>query len=43
MGETRVTGLLDESLQGRLVEPEVEDGVHHAGHGHGRAGTHGNQ
>ena len=34
--EAFVAGLGDEALQGVDVESQVEDGVHHAGHGHGR-------
>jgi hypothetical protein len=32
VGEAAVAGLLGEALDGLVVEPEVEDGVHHAGH-----------
>ena len=41
--EAFVAGLGDQALQGFRVEPQVEDGVHHARHGHGRAGTHRHQ
>ena len=38
-----VAGLLDEALDGVVVEAEVEDRVHHAGHGEGRAGANGDE
>ena len=41
--ETAVVGLDRESLHHFVVETEVEDGVHHAGHGSAGAGTHGNE
>ena len=42
-GEARVIGLLDQPVDGLIVQAEVEDGVHHARHGHGGAGTHGHE
>ncbi len=39
VAEARVAGVPDLALQGLAVEAEVEDGVHHARHGHGRAGA----
>ena len=39
----RVVRLLNEAEHRLVVHAEVEDGVHHAGHGDGRAGAHGNQ
>ena len=32
-GKALVAGLLDEAVDGDVVEAEVEDGIHHAGHG----------
>ena len=43
VGKARVAGLLGQTLNGRVVQTEVEDGVHHAGHGLARAGAHGHQ
>ena len=43
VGEARVLGLLDEALDGVVVQAEVEDGVHHAGHGERGAGAHGDE
>ncbi len=40
VAEALVTGLADLALQGLGVEPQIEDGVHHAGHGERGAGTH---
>ena len=37
--EALVVRLLGEALHGVVVEPEVEDGVHHPGHRERRAGT----
>ncbi len=42
-GEPLVTRGLDQALDGLVVEADVEHRVHHAGHGHARAGTHGHQ
>jgi hypothetical protein len=39
-GETFVAGLARQADHGLVVEPQVEDGVHHAGHRSPRAGTH---
>ena len=33
IGKTRVTGLLNEPLDGLIVEAEVQHRIHHAGHG----------
>ena len=41
--EARVARLGGEALDGLVVEAEIEDSVHHAGHGFARAGTHGKQ
>ena len=35
--------LADLSLKGSFVQPQVENGVHHAGHGHGGTRAHGHQ
>ncbi len=43
VAEALVAGLGDQSLQGVGVQTEVQDGVHHARHGHGRTGTHRDQ
>ena len=40
---TRVVRLLSDGVDDRLVEAEVEDGVHHAGHGSARARTDGDE
>ena len=42
-GEAFVAGLLDEAAQGRFVEADVEDGVHHARHADAGAGAAGDQ
>ena len=42
-GKALVAGLLDEAVDGDVVEAEVEDGVHHAGHGERGAGADGDQ
>ena len=39
-GEALVAGLLGQALDRVVVEPEVQDGVHHAGHGELGAGAH---
>jgi hypothetical protein len=39
VAETRVVRQLDQALQGGLVQPQVEDGIHHARHGHRRTGA----
>ena len=36
-----VAGQLGQAHHGTVVEAQVEDGVHHAGHGSASAGTHG--
>ena len=41
--EARVAGLLRQRLDGLIVEPEVEDGVHHAGHRVAGAGADGHE
>ena len=38
-GEAFVARLGRQPFDGRVVEAEVEDGVHHAGHRHARAGA----
>ena len=43
VGKAGVAGLLGQALDGRVVQAEVEDGVHHAGHGLARAGAHRHQ
>ena len=43
VAEALVAGQADQSLQGGLVEAQVEDGIHHAGHGQGRARAHRDQ
>ena len=42
-GPTRVAGLLGEGLNDFFVQTEVQDGVHHAGHGCAGTGTNGNE
>jgi hypothetical protein len=42
-GEAPICGRLGQSLDGLVVQAEVEDGVHHAGHARARAGTHRHQ
>ena len=43
VSEAGVAGLFGQALDGCVVQAEVEDGVHHAGHGLARAGAHGHQ
>ena len=43
VGEALIAGAASEALHGFVVEPEVEDGIHHAGHGDARAGTDGDE
>jgi hypothetical protein len=43
VGEPLATRFGGQPLHGRVVETEVEDGVHHAGHGGARAGAHRHQ
>ncbi len=38
--EARVTGGADLALQGLGIQTQIEDGIHHARHGHGRARAH---
>ena len=42
-GEAFVAGLVDQPLQGGFVEADVEDGIHHAGHGDAGAGPAGDE
>ncbi len=41
--EAFVAGQLDQARQGGFVQAQVQDGVHHARHGHGGAGAHRHQ
>ena len=41
--KTGVVGQLDQALGHRVVDAQVEDGIHHAGHGGAGAGTDGDQ
>ncbi len=43
VGEAGIVAALGERLDGLIVEAEVEDGVHHAGHGELGAGADGDQ
>ena len=43
IAEAFVTRLLDLTLQCVGIEAQIEDGVHHTRHGHGRTGAHRNQ
>ncbi|CCX36754.1 uncharacterized protein BN452_00773 [Clostridium sp. CAG:1013] len=43
IGPASIAGLLGHNLHDFLVEAQVQDGVHHAGHGSAGAGTHGDQ
>ena len=43
VGKTGVVGLFGQTLNSLIVQAEVQDGVHHAGHGLARAGAHGHQ
>ena len=43
VGEALVVGLLRQPADGRVVEPEVEDRVHHPGHRERRTGAHGHE
>ena len=38
-----VVGLLGQALYGFVVQAQIQDGIHHAGHGSAGAGTHGDQ
>ena len=42
-GPAGIAGLLCQNLDDLLVQAQVQDGVHHAGHGGAGTGTHGNQ
>ena len=42
-GEAIVAGLGRQAFDGLVVEPDVQDGLHHAGHGELRAGAHGDE
>ena len=41
--EVGVVGLLGQALDGHVGQAQVQDGIHHAGHGSAGAGTHGDQ
>ena len=41
VGKMLVAGQLGQAHHGTVVEAQIEDGVHHAGHGSASAGTHG--
>ena len=43
VGPTGVAGLGSQNLNDFLVQTQVQDGIHHAGHGSAGAGTNGNQ
>ena len=43
IGEAPVAGFLRQRLDGRVVEAEIEHGVHHARHRRARAGAHRDQ
>ena len=43
VGKTGVAGLLGQALNSLVVQAQVQDGVHHAGHGLTSAGTDGDQ
>ena len=43
VGKAGIVGVLGQALHHGVVEAQVEDGVHHAGHGGAGAGAHGNQ
>ena len=43
VGEALVLGQVRQTLNGDVVQTEVQDGVHHARHGRARAGADGNQ
>jgi len=43
VAEPLVRGVTDEPGEGRLVQAEIEDGIHHAGHGQGAARAHGHE
>ena len=43
VGEARIATLLREADHRAIVEPEIEDGLHHPRHRHGRARAHGDE
>ena len=43
IGKALVLGQVGQTLDGHVVQAQVQDGIHHAGHGRARAGAHGNQ
>ena len=43
IGETAVLGALGQSFDGRIIEAEIEDGIHHAGHRGSGTGAHRNE
>ncbi len=43
VSETRVVGKFGKALDNGVVKAQIEDGVHHAGHGSARARTHGDE
>ena len=43
VGEARVAGALGQTGRGGVVQPQIQDAVHHAGHGRPRPGAHGQQ
>ncbi len=43
VGEARIVALLDDALDGGVVEPQVENGVHHSGHRGARPRAHRHQ
>src|SRR5205823_14987939 len=42
-GKSRITALLGQPLYGEIVQAKIENCLHHAGHGDGRAGAHGDK
>ena len=42
-GKAPVSGLFGKTLHGAVVQTEVQNGFHHAGHGDGSPGTHGDE
>ena len=43
VSKARIAGLLRQTFGGLIVQAQVQDGVHHAGHGELRAGAHAEQ
>ena len=43
VAKARVAGLRNQALERALIQPQVEDGVHHARHRHGGTGAHRHQ